>query len=554
MRLQVVSAFVAVVMSGFFAAGCGGSDGEGEATGTFVVNLASAPVTLDAPLVTGYPEHGFVGNFYATLVRWGSELLPGAPEGVTAIQRDDKTIVPYLAESYEISDDGKTLTFKLRPGLKFSTGRPLDSAAVKASFDRALHLGATAVYYATAGQPDLKPVYETPDPLTFVIRLNRREPLMIHAIAAPSLGIVDVKEVDEHGGDEEDVEAGRVVANKWIATHVAGAGPYLLKEYRPGARMVLEANPDFVLGPELPLEKKVIVNFIPNASTLLLQAKNGAADVTWGLPKQAVKSLKGNPCCNVLSVESHVFQLIGLPNKVPPFDNVEFREALTYAVPYQELVEEVAAGYGTAFYGLYAPALPGYKPELGQQREFDLEKAKALIAESGVQLPVNTELMIVEGNFDQEQIATTVQEAWSKIGVNIRIRKVPDSVYSSTDGIFGDNKIPLIRQDGAAVQDPVWAMDYDVRCSDGEPGFANVQDYCNDKVDTLIEKLHLTTDEDDREMYLDEINKIWTSESPRIQVYAEDFLYVLDDDVTRFRYESADHTGPMAIFEWGRGE
>jgi peptide/nickel transport system substrate-binding protein len=541
-----VSALVGAVLTGTVT---GGAGAKSNAERPFIVNLAFAPVTLDAPLVTGYPESGFAANFYATLVKYANERIP-APKGVTAVKKDNERIVGYLAKSYAISRDGKTMTFKLHPNLKFSTGRPITSAAVKASLERALNLGATGVYYATAGQgPGLIKGFSTPDRLTFVIRLNRREPLMIHTLTQGNLGIMDIEEIKKQGGDKEDVEAGRVVSNKWIASHTAGSGPYVLSDYRPGARMVLTANPNFV-GPA-PLEKQVIVNIITDSSTLLLQARNGAADVTWGMAKRAAKSVQGNKCCNVLAVDTHNTQILGFPNKVAPFNNKTFRRALTHAIPYQSLVDKVAAGYGKPFYGLYAPALPGYKNALGKPRAYDLALAKRLIEQSGVSLPVTTELMIQEGNFDQEQIATTVQAEFGKLGVRVNVKKVPDSVYSSTDGIYGDNKTMVIRQDGGAVQDPVWAMDYDVRCVKGAPGFANIQDYCNAKIDALINKLHATVDKRKRQQYLDQINMIWLADSPRVQLYTENYVYVLSKSVKRFKYVS-DHQGPQAISEWGR--
>ncbi len=106
--------------------------------------------------------------------------------------------------------------------------------------------------------------------------------------------------------------------------------------------------------------------------------------MTLGLPKQMLAEVADS--MNIVAVPAPRWELVGLPNRVPPFDNATFRSALSYAVPY-DVLKSVAFGYGESFFGPFPPQLPSYNAELSGPRAFDLDKAKALMAESGVEGP-----------------------------------------------------------------------------------------------------------------------------------------------------------------------
>jgi peptide/nickel transport system substrate-binding protein len=543
MKRRSVLAFVFVVMVVLLVAGWGRNGKAGDA---FIINSSTAPLTLDPATVADTASIVNLRALYATLLQYGQKPIAGAPRGVHATRENQDNIVPYLAKSYKVSPNGRTFTFTLRRGVKFTTGRSVDCAAVLASFERGVKVNNGAAYYARAGQPDLNVDYACPGRYTFVATIARREVLFLHMFAQPHLSIVDVAEINAHGGDGANLPA---QSNQWIATHTAGAGPYVLQEYSPGVREVLQANPAFF--GKKPLEKTVIVNFVSDSSTLLLQARNDGADVTLGLPKSAVKSLRDDPCCNIVTVPTHQTMYIALPNKVEPFDNRMFRQALTYAVPYREILQQVVSGYGrTGWYGPYAPLMRGFNSKLEKPRAFDLAKARALIKESGVTLPVNADLMILDSALDMAQIATIVQNVWKGLGINLTIRSVPSTVYSSPQGIFGANKWPLLRTDGPGVVTPLWGLDYDMRCETfpGNTNSTNTSDFCSLKAEDLLNKAHRA--QSSLQTYWDSIAKIWIAASPRIPLYAEDYTAVMNKDVHYWTYN---YQGiPFGVAAWGR--
>ena len=495
-----------------------------------VVNSAVPPATLDPAFVCDIADNGFISSLYVTLLKYDDKPIAGAPEGIEATQEDTTRFAGYLAESWDVSDDGTTLEFRIRDGVRFPSGRPVDAHAVAASLNRALGSGACGTYYIEAAQFGNTQSIEATDASTVVITLARSEPLVLHALTQPNSGIVDVALVEEMGG------------NEWLAGNAAGSGPYTLAAYEPGVRARFAANPDFF--GEKPAEAEVIVNFIADDATLLLQARNGRADVTLGLTKASVASLADRAGLRTIEVDTARWQLIGLPNEVAPFDNPKFREALSYAVPYEQILRSVAHGYGTVYFGPFPPAFPAYKPELGAPRAFDMDRAKAAATESGVDLPVQIGMIIREGENDQEQIATIVQSTWGQLGVKVDIQKLPASGYQQ--GIYTETKTTsLIRFDGPSVTDPAWLLDYDLRCA----SMFNTSDYCNAEAEALLDEAHPLRDEGERQAFWDRIAEIWLADTPRIPVYADTYTAIVSDAVSRWHYAQ---DGPFDLHRWGR--
>ena len=152
--------------------------------------------------------------------------------------------------------------------MRFPSGRPVDAPAVAASLNRALGSGACGTYYMEAAQFGNTQSIEATDKSTVVITLARSEPLVLHALTQPNTGIVDVALVEEMGG------------NEWLAGNAAGSGPFTLAAYEPGVRARFAANPDFF--GEQPAEAEVVVNFIADDATLLLQRATTRPTSPWG--------------------------------------------------------------------------------------------------------------------------------------------------------------------------------------------------------------------------------------------------------------------------------
>jgi peptide/nickel transport system substrate-binding protein len=454
---------------------------------------------------------------YTRLTQYGTK--PG-PNGTTQV--DPGHIVPYLAKSWTITKGGLVYTFHLRSGVKFADGTPIDSHAVKFSFERAINMAGCGGYFIYDGfyTPPLIKSITTPNPLTVVITITTPDANVLQDWAQTAASIVNPTVVNAHGG----VQKGKI--NTWMAGHVTpGGGPFLLQSYEPNKQAVLVANPGFF---RQPASKKVIVNFIASDPTLVLQARNGSADVTLGLSKQSAHSLASNPSLKVIANDTASAEQIGLPNDKPPFDNLKFREALTHAVPYQQILSKVAFGYGSLYYGAFPPALPEFKKSLEPARTYDLNQAKSLITASGVQTPVSVTMNIQAGNAIDEQVATIVQGIWSQLGVNVTINKLSASDYINS--LEQHKAQSYIRLDGPGVLEAGYFLGYDMKCGIG----FNLTAMCIPAADKLLAKGRATFDKAKRQKIWDQINALWIADSPKIPVYGDKYVSVINKRVKHY--------------------
>ena len=486
-----------------------------------IVNMARAPATIDPSAGCGIIEVGFVQNFYVRLTQYGTRT---GPDGTTEV--DVSTIDPYLATSWEISEDGLVYTYTLRDDVVFASGRPLTSEDVKYSWERVLTMNGCGAYVLLDGyyDPPLIEALETPDPQTLIVRLSRPDPNVLALHGQPWASIVDRELVEANGGVEADT------LNDWMAGNVTGPGPFILAEYEPNHRARLVANPDF---PIQPASKEIIVNFINSDATLLLQARNGEADITLGMTKASVASLAENEDVRIIANDHAISEQIGLPNTKAPWDNEMVREAVAFAVPYAEIVDSVAFGYGTLFGGPFMPNFAEFTPGLIDLPEFDMERAKALMAESGVSTPIEVAINIPEGNTVHEQIATIIQATWRELGINLTINKMVAADYHSS--LQEHTAQTYIRQDGPGVPEAGYFLGYDMTC-----GLQfNLTEVCLEDAEALLLEARGTIDTEKRHALYNEIALIWSAAAPKIHVYADQHTTVLNRRVTdyHFNYE-----------------
>jgi len=484
-----------------------------------IVNAGVAPSTLDPSWACGLSEISFLQNFYVRLVEHGTkESVDGTREV------DYATVEPSLAERWEVSPDGLVYTFHLKDGYTFASGDPIDAEAVRYSLQRVMDMAGCGRFFLTDGHldPVIIEKIEATDPLTVVITLNKPNGNMLGDLATHAGSIVDPALVEANGG----VTAG--APNEWMSSNVAASGPFLLESYSPNQTARLVANPAFA--GEAPASPAITVNWISSAPTLLLQARTGQADITFDLSKQAAQSLLGNAGTRVLAYSNPFVQQLMLNNTKEPWDNLKLREAAALAIPYQDIIDKVAYGWGTSYYGPIPPSLPGFNAELSTPLPFDMETAKALVAESGLPTPIAAEVVIQEGDAAQQQLATIVQSTWADIGIELTIRTAPAAEFQDlTQG----HKIPaFMRLDGPGVFETGYYWGYDLIC-----GISfNLTDTCLPEADPLIVEMRASSDPERRQEIMDTVTEMWREQFPKILFYEDNPVVVLSNAVTDFTF------------------
>jgi peptide/nickel transport system substrate-binding protein len=339
-------------------------------------------------------------------------------QGVTVY--DAKVIAPELAESWEISKDGKTYTFHLRKDATFHDGAKVTAKDVKWSFDRAVSAGGFPSVQMAAGGMTKPEQFAALDDYTFQVVLDQPNKLTMPDMAVPVPVIVNSELAKKHATPQDPW------ALDWVSKNDCGGGAFKVESWTPGQQLVFTRFDDWKSGP-LPKLRRVIWRQIASPGTRRALLEKGDVDISVGLPPKDYAELDKEGKVKVIGVPvQNDLVFLDMNVKIKPFDNPKVREAISYAMPYQDIVS--SAVYGRAkpmFGGDPKVAYDGTWPTPIRHGQ-DLDKAKALLKEAGY--PDGFKSTI---SFDLSQAtvaeptAILMQEQLKKIGVEVTLEKVP---------------------------------------------------------------------------------------------------------------------------------
>jgi peptide/nickel transport system substrate-binding protein len=330
-------------------------------------------------------------------------------EGLTRIDRHGQ-VQPALAESWTVSPDGLTYTFKLIGGVKFHDGTPFDCSIVKFSYERAV-----APDSVNAQKQLFEPIASTtcPDPLTAVVKLKRPTSLFLF---------------DMGWGDAVMISPKSAATNK---TNPVGTGPFRFKQWVKGDRVEMERNPDY-WGSQ-PKLKAVTFKFIsdPAAATAAVLAGDIDAFPLFPAP-EAVEQFKADPRFAVQIGTTEGKTILALNNAKKPFDDIRVRRAFAHAIDRQALIDGAQSGFGKPIGSHYVPTDPGYIDLTGVY-PYDPGKAKELLAEAGVKPGTEITIMLPPPTYARrggEVIAAMLEQ------VGIKAKLVPIEWAQWLDQVF----------------------------------------------------------------------------------------------------------------------
>jgi len=331
-----------------------------------------------------------------------------------------------LAESYTVSADGKTITLRVRPGVEFSNGNPCDAEALYHTFMRNIKGGGVRSNHMAMLFGDMvngaRPEWvEKVDDYTIVLHLAQPNPMAEKWLTIQTMSILDPR-VTQSLATEDDPWA-----DEGYKTVAIGTGPYTFENWVTNVQWELVPNPKYRNASQVK-NGGVLVKNIPSAEDRLLLLAAGDLDWVWGLPARSLAELRENPDINVLDFPSISTNYMGMDNSKPPFDDIGVRQAICYALNYEELVEKAMYGFAQPLTSPVPNGMDTHADDLWPYTH-DPDKAKALLREAGYPDGFDTSMAVKLAFQDDVDSASWVQAQLAEVGINVEIELMADAEY-----------------------------------------------------------------------------------------------------------------------------
>ncbi|MCX6060519.1 MAG: ABC transporter substrate-binding protein [Chloroflexi bacterium] len=492
-------------------------------------------VTLD-PAYAGETTNLFIHiNTYDTLV----DIRP----------EDLNTIVPRLAETWEVNADFTEFIFHLRKDAKFASGNPVTSADVVFSWNRLLNVaGAPAFNLDGVGKVEAVDDY-TVKVSTTVGDDGTAQPLpqFLSSACNPSLGIQDSKLVKEHGGTDAADAATTDKAKEWLDQNSAGSGPFILTKWSPKADIELTANKNYWKG--APKFDKVVITHVSDPTTQLQMLEKGDADMIGSLQTDLVDQAKSNSeltitvdqsldenylamtyvCPDVIkAADPAKFAELQSPDSFAILCKKEVRQAVAYAIDYQGITKAVLNGYGTRAPSIIPVGIIGVDPAKTQGR--DLAKAKELLTAAGYPDGVTFD-MYYASNATRDTVAAKIKNDLAEAGITLNLKPLEQSVY-----------LTQMRAQQLPMAFGGWTPDYlDVTMwTDyfglGDRSIAFRMRFANPDANALATTIRTTSDAVIRKDAVEKLQAVIMEEMPFTMLYQVQYVHAFRNDLKGFQF------------------
>jgi len=478
--------------------------------GTLVFIAQPEPPSLASYLSTSGPIGLVAPKIYEGLLDYDKDLNP----------------MPALAESFEVSEDGKTVTFNLQKGVTWHDGEPFTSADVEftvMNILRELH---------PRGPNSFKEVteIETPDEHTAIFKLANAAPYMIRALSA-----YESPMVPKHLLEGQDLR------NADLANNPVGTGPFKFVEWKKGQYIRLDKNEDYWQEGK-PYLDRAVARFIPDASTRTAAMENG--EVHYGafgaIPNIDAVRLKDMDHIDVTTdgyAMINPVSLIEFDTTEPPFDQPVLRQAISMALDRQFLIDNIWFGYGKpatsalssnfSATDLYAEGLPNYPANA------DVETANKLLDEAGIEADADgvratAVFDLIPYGEDWRRAGEYLQQALGEIGIKLELRY--EDVPTWLKRVYSDYDFALNLNYFYQLPDPVLGVHRHYGTDQIRQGthFVNSSRYSNPELDELLAAGAVEPDAAKRTEIYQGVQSILADDLPVVNLFEMEFLTVFN--------------------------
>ncbi|MFO7547089.1 MAG: ABC transporter substrate-binding protein [Trueperaceae bacterium] len=468
--------------------------------GTLTVGMQTDPVGLDPHITNATSTRNMLENVYDTLVAFDSSLR----------------IVPALAESWTVSDDGLVWTFDLRDGVTFHDGSPLAASDVEFSIER---IKDPAIASPRADDFAVVAAIDTPDADTVVLTLSEPFAPLLSKLAF-SLNVIVSEDVVAEHGDLQQV--------------VIGTGPFRFVEYLPQTRLVLEKNDAFwgtdEAGNALPYLGGITFQFYPDPTARTTAIQTGNADFIEYVPAADVEILRTDPNVQVVGGLAANFRSIYLNVERAPFDDVNVRRAMSYAIDEQAVVDLALFGTGgVTATGTTIPASNYYGVDTSPYVGRDLEAARAALAASAHPDGFTFDLYVTSTYDFLRTPAEVIQANLAEIGITANIVAEDWSIYLPK-ALEGDFQATILGESGQSDPDDFL---FNVFYTDNGGNLGNFSD---PELDVLLERGRQVSDQEERRAIYVEAQERILDLAPHVFLFHSSQFEALRNDVMGFEH------------------
>jgi ABC-type transport system substrate-binding protein len=439
-------------------------------------------------------HHGLDAPTFTVLDHMVEPLLELTPKG---------EIVPKLVEKWEVSADATEFTLKLKKGIKFHDGQPFNAEAVKVNFDRRVDpKAATKFGFLVAPISSVTVI----DEYTAKIKTKAPFAAMLSNLTHQANGM----------------QSPAALKASWDkpCTKPVGTGPFMFKEWVPGNKCVMVRNDNY--WGKKPSLQEVTFRVIPDDASRVVALETGEVQVAVRIPPFDIPRLKANPKLMVINSPSVRTIYLGFNALKEPFQDKRVRQALNYAVNKEAIVKHVLGGVGRVSDAAISPGIFGYTSI--KTYEYNVEKAKALLAEAGYPKGFETTLHPAVGRYYMDvSVATAVAADLLKVGVKADIKMMEWGTY-----------LPSILREKDVVEHKIYMLGWGCVTGDADYGLytlfhsgewpkkgMNASFFKNEKMDQLLDAARSTANPEERKkLYKDTLTLI-ADEAPWLFLHSE---------------------------------
>jgi peptide/nickel transport system substrate-binding protein len=480
---------------------------------------------LDPHYFKGIPSYFAVANVYDNIFAYeyaeqeNGSLFPNKDESGGWV------LLPWLLESWEVSEDLMTLTFKFKSGLTFSDGTPLTAADVLATWQRGV--SDTSVYsklvfnLMTVMTPEQ---ITSPDDSTIVLTLEKPTVFALKMLAVNVLNIMSDEAIAANKTDADPT------AHEYFKANMLGSTAYTLSKWTPGVEWELAPNPNYWNAGALK-NGGILNRMVPDASERLALLLNGDVDIAFDLLPKDMVALKDNPDINLYDFTIPWPQFLGFNNAVAPFDNVDVRRAISHAIPYDTIIENVMYGFAKSLKSPVADGMPTSDTTTWAYNGGPAKCAEMLEAAGLAGLTFDLSVRI--GFPSHEEIAVWIQSSLMEAGVTCNILKLTDAEY--LDKFNSGAMQCFIGEWYSWVNDPIYHLFWNF--SSTATGTNGVK-YSNPTVDQLITDAMYEPDQEKRNAMSAQAQAIIIDEAPWGLLYQINHVFAGRKNIKGFNWNT----------------